>query len=145
KNKNGLLHSIDLPYEQTDQSHPNLPETKETESGDLRWVAWRPSVAGLEVGWLVEEHLRKRWTLELGSSKEKLKPILDKSGSIDMFFHDSEHTYENMIFEYSTAWRYLKPGGFLVSDDVDWNTAFADFAKGKGATGRVISGFGALR
>jgi len=34
-----------------------------------------------------------------------------------------------MTIEYRTAWPYIQKGGFLLSDDVGWNTAFADFAK----------------
>jgi len=43
--------------------------------------------------------------------------------------HDSEHPYECMIFEYEEAWKYLKSGGLLVSDDINWNSVFGDFSK----------------
>jgi hypothetical protein len=49
-------------------------------------------------------------------------------GSIDIFIHDSEHSYENMMFEYITAWHYLKEGGILLSDDTNLNKAFSDFS-----------------
>ena len=34
-----------------------------------------------------------------------------------------------MLFEYRLAWRRLRPGGLLVSDDVFWNPAFWAFTK----------------
>ena len=37
---------------------------------------------------------------------------------IDIFFHDSLHTYDHMMFEYLTSWDYLKEGGVLFSDDI---------------------------
>jgi predicted O-methyltransferase YrrM len=33
-----------------------------------------------------------------------------------------------MTFEYQQAWKYLKPGGLLVSDDISWNSSFEDFS-----------------
>jgi hypothetical protein len=29
-----------------------------------------------------------------------------------------------MLFEFRTAWRALRPGGFLASDDIFWNASF---------------------
>jgi hypothetical protein len=43
-----------------------------------------------------------------------------------MFFHDSDHTYENMYFEYSWAWNKLG-AEILVSDDINLNNAFSNF------------------
>ena len=48
--------------------------------------------------------------------------------------HDSEHTYENMTWEFQTVWPYLKTGGLLLSHDVEANSAFPDLCtsvKGK--------------
>lgn len=74
--------------------------------------------SNLKTGWLVPGHLKDRWTLLLGNSKEELPKLLEKLGSIDLFSHDGEHTDENMMFEYNLAMKYLKSGGVLMSDDV---------------------------
>lgn len=82
-------------------------------------------------GKFVPDKYRDRWTLLIGDSAEKLPPLLDsdKGRWVDLFFHDSEHSYEVMMREYRQVWPRLRPGGALVSDDIDWNSAFTDFAK----------------
>lgn len=45
-----------------------------------------------------------------------------------IFFHDSDHSYENMFFEFSWAWKKLK-AEVIISDDIDGNDAFYDFCK----------------
>ena len=46
---------------------------------------------------------------------------------IDIFLHDSLHTYKNMSLEFKKSWPFIKSGGFLLSDDVLTNNAFSDF------------------
>lgn len=79
-------------------------------------------------GWIIPKNLKENWKLILGKSIEKLLPLLKQVGSIDLFFHDSEHTYQTMMFEYHAAWPYLNKQGILASHDVNWNNAFTDFA-----------------
>jgi predicted O-methyltransferase YrrM len=43
--------------------------------------------------------------------------------------HDSEHSYECMSFEFATAWAALREGGVLVADDVNLNSAWAEFTE----------------
>lgn len=105
-NKKGMLYSIDVPPD-------NLPEGKTS-------------------GWIVPQALRRRWTLDIGDSKELLEPLLKAVGEIDCFIHDSLHTYEHMKWEFETAWKYLRPGGLFLSHDVGVNEAFFVFMKGKG-------------
>ena len=84
---------------------------------------------GRETGWLVPASLRSRWKLHLGDAQVLLPDLLPTLGPIDVFIHDSLHTYAHMMFEFQTAWPRLRAGGFLLSDDTDWNTAFQDFAE----------------
>jgi predicted O-methyltransferase YrrM len=81
---------------------------------------------GLESGWLVPSGLHSFWDLRLGRSSDLLPTM---QGNVDIFYHDSEHSYENMMFEFEWAYKHLKTGGILASDDVDWNDAFSDFAR----------------
>ena len=65
----------------------------------------------------------------LGDAKKKLPALLNEIGTLCIFFHDSLHTYEHMMFEYSTAWPHIKSTGLLLSHDVIWNEAFQKFSK----------------
>jgi hypothetical protein len=80
-------------------------------------------------GWIIPDNLRHRWHLTLGRSSEKLPQLLEKLGETDIFIHDSLHTYDNMFWEYRTAWPHIVQGGLLLSHDVFWNNAFHDFQK----------------
>ena len=60
--------------------------------------------------------------------KQKGVPnVLKKINSLDVFLHDSKHTYEHMTWEFKTIWQYLNPKGVLISDDTNWNNSFSDF------------------
>lgn len=65
--------------------------------------------------------------LTVGDSREQLRPLLSRLGQIDLFFHDSAHSYNVMLLEYNAAWSHLRQGGVLVSDDIDSSIAFRDF------------------
>lgn len=50
-----------------------------------------------------------------------------------LFFHDGDHSRENMAFEFE--WVYEKLGAkVIVSDDIENNSAFFDFCSRKGIT-----------
>lgn len=100
---------------------------------DLPPIAGRLSMAwalpeGASVGFCVPDDLRGRWTLIRGDVREELLPLLKRLGSIDVFHHDSDHSYEHMMWEYTSVWSALSSRGILTSDDIGWNTAFWDFA-----------------
>jgi hypothetical protein len=67
---------------------------------------------------LVPPDLTSGWTYIRGDVREELPPLLARLGSIDMFNHDSLHTFENMTWEYERAFDHLRPGGVLSSHDV---------------------------
>jgi predicted O-methyltransferase YrrM len=100
---------------------------------------------GKEVGWIVPPWLRRRWTLRLGDARELLPSVLAELKSLDVFIHDSLHTYDHMKFEYEQAYPYLRRGGILISDDALWNAAFEEFARSVAAPAvGVIRGVGIL-
>jgi len=81
------------------------------------------------MGAAIPKDLRDRWELKIGTSKELLVKNLKNLSSIDIFLHDSLHTYKNMSYEFEKSWPYIKKGGFLLSDDITSNNAFNDFCK----------------
>jgi predicted O-methyltransferase YrrM len=131
-NGEGKLVSIDLP----------AVETIHNSTEHMRETMLPP---GCSPGWAIPDFLRARHRLELGDSREILPRILGEFGAIDIFFHDSLHTFDHMSFEYVAAWRALRAGGFLLSDDILWNSAFHTFCRGIGTPLVRIGGFGAAK
>ncbi len=90
-----------------------------------------------EVGYLVPRELRHRWKLRAGPSHRLLPQVLGELGQIDIFLHDSRHSYSNQLREYRTAWPFILDGGVLVSDDVS-NDALYDASRGWGREPSII-------
>jgi predicted O-methyltransferase YrrM len=120
--KNGLdgsLHVIDLP--------PVF------NSNDAGWTA-KGKVYGVVIpqgkssGWMVPDAYRDRFEVWTGDAKVLLPKMIDQVDSVDLFYHDSDHTYNHMMFEFREAKRKLKPGGLVVGDDISWNASVWDFA-----------------
>jgi hypothetical protein len=59
------------------------------------------------------------------SFKRFTKGLINRNDR-SLYFHDSDHSYENMSFEFNWAWHELKVD-CLVSDDVSENSAFSNF------------------
>ena len=77
-------------------------------------------------GALIPDELRSRFVPLSG----KVEDFLGRSelpSQIDMFFHDSSHRYRHMLWEFRQFWKRLGDGGLLVSHDVHFNAAFAEF------------------
>jgi hypothetical protein len=125
RNGKGELHSIDLPEVVGADYEPGT-----------FWEGKQGAAipAGKEPGWMIPPQLRERWRLTVGRSQDELPPVLDRLGKIDLFVHDSEHSYECMDFEFRAAWPVLAAGGALVADDWNWNEAFAELAREAGRT-----------
>ncbi len=94
--------------------------------------------AGYEeaVGKFVPEDLKSRWNLIFGSGVYEVKRLRRKYKNIDLFIHDSLHTYLNQRAEYELGMDWLKPGGTLISDDIE-NDSLLDVHDKKG--GRLLT------
>jgi predicted O-methyltransferase YrrM len=116
RNGFGTLHSLDLPNVQEGSVLPD----------------------GRTSGWIVPESLRDRWKLQLGDTWVLLPELLQSLDRLDLFLHDSDHSYEAMLFEFEQAYPKLEPGGLLLSDDTHLHAAWDDFcAKHSLRPGRV--------
>jgi predicted O-methyltransferase YrrM len=77
-------------------------------------------------GVLIPEELRGQFVPLTGDVRDLIKgnaiPPL-----IDMFLHDSSHRLAHMLWEFREFWKRLHDGGLLVSHDVHFNAAFAQF------------------
>jgi predicted O-methyltransferase YrrM len=112
ENGHGVLHSVDLP--------PLRPEY------DRFW------------GIAVPDALRGRWNLHRGSSGRVLPVLLGQTGAVDLFVHDSLHTYRNMRREFEVVWPRLRTGGMILADDVERNRAFDELRQRDPAFWRVV-------
>ena len=115
---------------------------EENEHGELCSIdlPWR----GNQSGWIIPDYLRHRWQLVVGRSSERLLPLLERLGTIDIFLHDSEHSYQNMLWEYQTAWVFLRSGGLLLSHNTDMSDAFPHSCQSLGVRGFVLSDMGGV-
>ena len=121
KNRKGHLHSVEI-----DRSNVLLD--------------------GRDPGWIVPDSLRLRWSIHMGPSEVILPDLLKGLPPLDIFIHDSLHTYEHMKLEFELALPHLRPGALLLADDATWNTAFPEFAvKIAAARANIIRGVGVLR
>jgi predicted O-methyltransferase YrrM len=112
KNEKGVLYSFDLPNKDTNAAYNFGEKAPET-------------------GWVVPDELRQNWKMIIGDSRETLPNTLKSLGEIDFFFHDSDHSYEHMLFEFETVYPFLKKGGILSSDDINKNSSFQEYTKAK--------------
>lgn len=81
-----------------------------------------------EQGALIPEQLRS--SREFVPMRGRIEDFLKSEElpqSIDMFLHDSSHSYRHMLWEFRHFWPRLRDGGLLVSHDVQMNAAFPEF------------------
>lgn len=122
KNGAGMLHSIDYPFRADEPLEDFREETFEDYGG-----AAIPS--DKEPGWIIPEDLKRRWKLTIGKSQRELPKLITELENLDLFIHDSEHSYPCMMFEYELAYEWLEEEGVLLSDDITWNQAYPIFTK----------------
>ncbi len=129
-NEKGELFSVDLP--------------RDADSGKRGAII----PLGKQSGWAVPETLRARWHLFEGNTFYKLPQIMEhlagENRTVDIFLHDSEHSIEGMLFEYSLVWKHLREGGLLLSDNIEASAAFRIFADAQGVQKYYLSNMGLL-
>ncbi len=81
------------------------------------------------VGSVVPENLRDRWKLIRLPDQDALPRILREWPVIDLAHYDSDKSERGRAWGYRRLWSALRPGGFLVSDDIQDNLAFRVFSE----------------
>ncbi len=97
------LVSIDMPYPKRNNEH--------------------------QVGAAVPVQLRSSWTLIRRPDRDALWSALQSLGEIDLAHYDSDKSPQGRDFAYPLLWEHLRPGGVLLSDDVEDNLSFRNFAE----------------
>ena len=105
-NGEGVLHSMD---KRSRASYPNGLDGPE--------IATR--IHAVLVPRSMRTHPNGRWVFhdEL-ITEATLDRLMARTGQIDVFIHDSDHSPEHVYRELKTAWRHLSPTGVLIVDDI---------------------------
>jgi predicted O-methyltransferase YrrM len=83
---------------------------------------------GKTSGWLVPEAYHERLEIWHGNARDLLPKMVDEVDSIDLFYHDCDHSYDHTMFEFHQAKRKLSKGGLIVAADIGLNAPLWDFA-----------------
>lgn len=119
-NGGGKLISIDLPRRDWVEYFGSKPFGP---GGDVEF-----EIKEQKVGWAIPEDLLKFWKLYLGPSSYFLKEVISKNQDIDLFIHDSDHSYEVMKFECDLVQNKLNNIDMII-DDYYCNDYYKDFSK----------------
>lgn len=102
-------------------------------------------IPNMVMGWLVPEELRNNWNLIIGDSKQKLPELLASIKKVDIFFHDSLHTREHMLFEFNCVLPFMPTRSVILSDDIELNTSFDEFVRNNKLLAAKFYGFGVAK
>jgi len=81
-------------------------------------------------GALIRPEEKADWrfiALDPKNARREFREHVAQQGPIELFIHDSDHSYGHQSFEYASVLPHLRPGTLLASDDVDACFAFIDF------------------
>jgi hypothetical protein len=82
-------------------------------------------------GWLLDDGLKQEALLVPGDARQTLPERLE-GRAVDLFVHDSLHSYDHEYFELSLARAHASPRQILISDNAHATTALADIASSTG-------------
>lgn len=120
-NDYGRLVSVDLPYSR------------------LESMVGKPHISDDQVGLMVDDHLRDRWSLLVGSDRERLPVALSLAGKVDLLHYDSDKDYDGRAWAMKTAEPVLSPDATIVMDDIRDNSFFMDYVRTRGKPFAVVN------
>jgi predicted O-methyltransferase YrrM len=130
ENNRGRLFSVEFPPDAPSASAFADADANRNPLDDGSFYSWRES----GVGWAIPAELRQalgdRHRLILQDARTALPQLLAALPYVDVFFHDDLHTPDHMLWEYESVWPRLRPGGVLISDDV--NHGWIQFCRRQG-------------
>jgi predicted O-methyltransferase YrrM len=135
ENNRGRLFSVEFPPAPPSASALANATRKPLDDGSLY------SLRENGVGWAIPAELRRalgeRHQLILQDARTALPQLLAALPYVDVFFHDDLHTPDHMLWEYESVWPRLRPGGVLISDDV--NHGWIQFCRRQGIRGAAFN------
>ena len=72
-----------------------------------------------QVGEVVPQRLRERWTLEFGPGAVVMPRLLKSMDRLDFSVHDAASNYDNRSMEYAISLSKMRPGGVLISNMIN--------------------------
>jgi predicted O-methyltransferase YrrM len=90
------------------------------------------------VGCAIPDRLRASWTLLRLPDQDALEAAIAELGSLDLCHYDSDKSYVGRMWAYPRLWRALRAGGWFVSDDIQDNVAFQNFAESLGLSPLIV-------
>ena len=103
RNGRGRLFSIDSGPTSSDGSHQ---------------TPWHRTANGIP-GQGILQPLKSEWDLTIGLSRDTLPDVCRRAGSVGLFWHDSDHSPENVRFEFTTVQPFVPSGGMLCLHDFE--------------------------
>lgn len=99
-------------------------------------------------GWLIPDYLRDRWKFSESDSLTGPKTFVQElppHQMVDIFIHDSLHTYEHVRGELSVLNPRLSPDGLVACDNINMagGRAWSDWLVNRGISGWAYRDFGA--
>jgi predicted O-methyltransferase YrrM len=95
------------------------------------------------VGIVVPPEWRTHWTLIREPDRHGLRRALAAfAEQVDLVHYDSDKTYAGRMYGYPLLWRALVSGGVFISDDIQDNFGFRDFAAQVGQTPAIVESGG---
>src|ERR1700737_1021484 len=85
-----------------------------------------------DVGGLLTHEERTGWDLRIINRRRirsVFRELVSELPQLDLYLHDSEHTYSWQTFEYSLVTSKLGADGIFMSDDVDGTYAYLDYCR----------------
>lgn len=107
RNGHGELVSIDIGRKEMPAAHP--------------WPTHYD-----EIGFFVPENLRDRWRLVKGDAIEELHEHGESLAPVDVFYHDSKHTYEFIWNELQAVRPHMADNGLIACEDIDGMSVWSD-------------------
>ena len=76
---------------------------------------------------MVEDSLKREWSLYLDGDEYNLPKIISKVGKVDIFHYDSDKSYSGREFAISAIKESLSDRGIILMDDLQDNSFFYDY------------------
>jgi len=95
-------------------------------------MPYRASSDDSYVGQAVPDELRDAWTLLRLPDRRGIPRALSGGASFDLVHYDSDKTRSGREFAYPLLWNATKSGGLFLSDDINDDFVFLEFAESVG-------------